>query len=107
MKIIVVSLKIHINTNRHVERDHDIHLERVRRKTEIGQTKERRPDGPKTDEGQTVPKMLYQSKKDIFLDILDQDQDMTKIRPRYTWRDQDQVQHASLHALSTNACRLQ
>ena len=29
-----------------------------------------------------------------------------KIRPRYTWRDQDQVQHASLHALSTNACRL-
>ena len=58
------------------------------------------------DDGQTVPKMLYQSKKDIFLDILDQDQDMTKIRPRYTWRDQDQVQHASLHALSTNACRL-
>ena len=63
--------KIRRNTNRHVERDRDIHMECVCRTTDDGQTKERRTDGPKTDEGQTVPKMLYQSKKDIFLDILD------------------------------------
>ena len=59
------------------------------------------------------PKNVVSIQKDMFLDILDQYQDKTKtylikikIRPRYTWRDQDQVQHASLHALSTNACRL-
>ncbi len=80
--------------NRHVEHIRYIHVECVRWMTDDGQTKERWPDGPKTDEGQTVPKMLYQSKKDIFLDILDQDQDKTKIY----WRDQDQVQHAKLHA---------
>ena len=59
-----------------------------------------------TENGWRTDKNVVSVQKDIFLDILDQDQDKIKIRPRYTWRDQDQVQHASLHALSTNACRL-
>jgi len=64
--------KIRRNTNCHVEHDHDIHMECIHWTTDNSQTNKQRPDHLKMGDSQTVPKMLYPSKNDTFMDILDQ-----------------------------------
>ena len=55
------------NTNRQVECDNEIHVEYVHRTTDDGQTNGQQTDRPKTDDGQTISKMMTGRKKDMFL----------------------------------------